>query len=627
MLPLQPPEWYQQHPKPVNVQNNLDVQLFQQGLRLTDADHDKLANELLATLKQNVIGPNEGPFDLRNPENKTQVSKVLDLVISKRSAQYGWNEIGSNTVKEYMFELAKRCLYNWKRSLRKTAAGILASESDGLAAHFSLMQASPQQPHPQTPPPLVPPRPPFGGSIHHATSGPSMLYPRGLTTPAALGASTPLPSTNVVQGCPLHESIVYVRRADTGEDYEDTIDMFLSLEFRDSRHLNITPGPGDYNFTIFKNELAGALSYNEQSDMIGYFHNEKGFVEVNQDSKWRVALRHLGSKSSSGMLNFEIQKRGGHSRFGGHNTVGVSAHSTLKSSSLYAALLPNTPAQHLAIQLAKPPPKPLLDAQPHAPPDDLLDTLPDPPPDPLPRDPLKLLPTLTAQQSVIPLAQSQLGDHSLHLLASAPRKPIVTPPKFLTNDLSNLLSSSLSQPAAQVAKAHQDEPEKPLEASASQQPAAQLPEYQLDDAQLLQSPFSPQLAAAPPASPQLPLLTFAAHQPTGTTTKRSWKPNTNPQQPLRNQQVSTPWGYPYVKRPKANSTEKDKPRDSESSSDEGLRSPTQRLRRAKTFKDKDSNVDSAKDEEQINEGAITNTYHKGMTDEERAAMYILPCRL
>ena len=345
MLPLQPPEWYQQHPKPVNVQNNLDVQLFQQGLRLTDADHDKLANELLATLKQNVIGPNEGPFDLRNPENKNQVSKVLDLVISKRSAQYGWNEIGGNTVKEYMFELAKRCLYNWKRSLRKTTIGIPAPGSDGLAAPFSPMQASPQQPHPQTPSPLVPPRPPFGGSIHHATSGLSMLYPRGLTTPAASGASTPLPNSNVVQGCLLHESIVYVRRADTGEDYEDTIDMFESLEFRASRHLKITAEPGDYDFTIFKNELARVLSYNEQSDMICYGHSERGFVEVNQDSKWRVALRYLASRSSSGMLNFKIQKRDGHSRSGDNIIADVSAQSTLPPSSSCATLLPYPPTQ------------------------------------------------------------------------------------------------------------------------------------------------------------------------------------------------------------------------------------------------------------------------------------------
>ena len=108
------------------------------------------------------------------------------------------------------------------------------------------------------------------------------------------------------RGRPLHESIVYVKQADTSKDYEDTIDMFRSLEFKSSRHLKIVAKLGDYNFTVFKNALARVALYNEQSDMIGYFYNIKGFVEVNQDSKWRVALRYLASRSSSGMLNFEI---------------------------------------------------------------------------------------------------------------------------------------------------------------------------------------------------------------------------------------------------------------------------------------------------------------------------------
>jgi hypothetical protein len=130
---------------------------------------------------------------------------------------------------------------------------------------------------------------------------------------------------------------------DTGDDFEDTIDMFESLEFRASRHLKSAAEPGDYDFTIFKKALVESLSYDEQSDIIGYFNDEKGFIEVNQDSKWRVALRYLASRLSSGILNFEIQNHGGHSRFGGHMTVDVSVHSTLLPSSPHTTPLARPP--------------------------------------------------------------------------------------------------------------------------------------------------------------------------------------------------------------------------------------------------------------------------------------------
>src|SRR5271167_1788707 len=100
MLPLQPPEWYKQHPRPVNVQNNFDISIFQQGLRLTKVDHERLANDLTNAMKQGVNNFEDGSLELRNSENKNKVNIVLDTVISQKSAQYGWTEIDGSTVKE-----------------------------------------------------------------------------------------------------------------------------------------------------------------------------------------------------------------------------------------------------------------------------------------------------------------------------------------------------------------------------------------------------------------------------------------------------------------------------------------------------------------------------------------------
>ena len=51
------------------------------------------------------------------------------------------------------------------------------------------------------------------------------------------------------------------------------------------------------------------------------------------------------------------------------------------------------------------------------------------------------------------------------------------------------------------------------------------------------------------------------------------------------------------------------------------------LRYIITFKDKDRDIDSIKDIEQINRDTITKTYNNDIIDEERAIMYISPYQL
>ena len=86
MLPLQPPEWYKQHSRPVNVQNNLDTGIFRQGLRLSAADYKRLANDLTNAMKQGVNNFEDGSLELRNSESKSKVNTVLDTMISQKSA-------------------------------------------------------------------------------------------------------------------------------------------------------------------------------------------------------------------------------------------------------------------------------------------------------------------------------------------------------------------------------------------------------------------------------------------------------------------------------------------------------------------------------------------------------------
>ena len=70
----------------MNVQNNFDIGIFQQGLRLTKADHKQLVNDLTNAMKQGVNNFEDGSLELRNSENKNKVNTVLDTVISQKSA-------------------------------------------------------------------------------------------------------------------------------------------------------------------------------------------------------------------------------------------------------------------------------------------------------------------------------------------------------------------------------------------------------------------------------------------------------------------------------------------------------------------------------------------------------------
>src|SRR5438045_919945 len=73
------------------------------------------------------------------------------------------------------------------------------------------------------------------------------------------------------------------------------IDTFLNADSR-NLHKDASQGPSNYDFTIFKQQLTDALSYDHELDMIVYSHTQNGEVKVDRDWKWRVALKYLSSQ-------------------------------------------------------------------------------------------------------------------------------------------------------------------------------------------------------------------------------------------------------------------------------------------------------------------------------------------
>ncbi len=89
MLPLLSARWYNSYPKPVSKQNNLDISIFRQGLRLLEADHILLVDTLVAAMKQNGIVFRDSNFNLRSTTNKAIVFIAINSIISKYSTKYG----------------------------------------------------------------------------------------------------------------------------------------------------------------------------------------------------------------------------------------------------------------------------------------------------------------------------------------------------------------------------------------------------------------------------------------------------------------------------------------------------------------------------------------------------------
>jgi hypothetical protein len=288
MLPLPTPEWYKRYPKPFSKAGNINTAICQQGLRLSKKDEETLLNDISEAMRNNGV-PFGDHVELKDVELKSKVKAVLHTLSSKVGPQYGWyeiDEIDTQIVPDYLFELAKKFHNNLKRRVGKEAAAnqAPAARPSGVAA----------------------PGPPLG-ACPRASYGSAISFGRGLNTPAASGDSTPAPNINVGRGHPLHTCDICVVRVDTGEDYEDTIDVFLKPESRNSA---AKPRPSDYDFALLKKQLTEAVSYTEELEIISYSHTQKGEVEVDHDSKWRVALKHLSSQPSPrATLNFKLKKK------------------------------------------------------------------------------------------------------------------------------------------------------------------------------------------------------------------------------------------------------------------------------------------------------------------------------
>jgi hypothetical protein len=290
MLPLPDKEWYSAHPKAVNTMGNLDIAAFQQGLRISPADHESLATELIADLKQNGIAVGDLELNFRSQEMKNKVNTTIQGLINKNGSKYGWHEIEAHIVRSYLFECAKRCHYKEKRAT-KTAA------KKETPPPLSIASASPS--------PLLSYKP-LGERDSSLAPGPS---PRPANRPPISTVFSDLTrpqSSNAGKAQPLESCTLYVTRVESGQTHEDTIDVFLkSASAKSSRGY----GPNDYDFLIFKSELAENISYNEQTEVIRYWHSERGLLDVDNSSKWRVALRDLASRSSSGVLSFNIVQK------------------------------------------------------------------------------------------------------------------------------------------------------------------------------------------------------------------------------------------------------------------------------------------------------------------------------
>jgi hypothetical protein len=311
MLPLQSAEWYRAHPKPVNSQNNYDIPLFRQGLRIPEADYEPLVDHLTTAVNRNNIPFDSPTFNLRTSESRASVSPVLQSLIDKYSAKFGWDKINDDIVKNYLFEFFKRWLYNKKRSLPKTIKTI--PEAD----------------------PLTPTRPsvpvtPTGPSSQQSDFETLSRFIQGPTASGASHLSTPLLNRNTSQIHPLQVCTLLITRTNDSRSYEDTIDVFLKPEFRNSSSEH---GPNDYDFSVFKGALTAELLYNEHAEILRYRHSQRGILDVDSDSKWRVALRDLSSQPSLGVLNFEIALQGTPGGLRGLPATVVSTQSTPSSPS------------------------------------------------------------------------------------------------------------------------------------------------------------------------------------------------------------------------------------------------------------------------------------------------------
>lgn len=307
MLPLPTPEWYKRYPKPFSRAGNIDTAICQQGLRLSKKDEETLLNDISEAMRNNGV-PFGDHVELKGLELKSKVKAILHTLSSKVGPQYGWyeiDEIDTQIVPDYLFELAKKFHNNLKRRVSKEAA---ANQAPAIR-----------------PSGVVALGPPLGTCLR-MPYGLAIPFGQGLNTPTTSGDSTPAPNINAGQGHPLHTYDICVARVNTGEDYEDTIDVFLKPESRNSA---AEPRPSDYDFALLKKQLTEALSYTEELEIISYTHAQKGEVEVDHDSKWRVALKHLSSQPSPrATLNFKLKKKAENGRLGDHPTAGLAAHSS-----------------------------------------------------------------------------------------------------------------------------------------------------------------------------------------------------------------------------------------------------------------------------------------------------------
>jgi hypothetical protein len=424
MLPLPTPEWYKRYPKPFSKAGNIDTAICQQGLRLSKEDEETLLNDISKAMTNNGVAFGDY-VELKGLELKSRVKAVLHTLSSKVGPRYGWyeiDEIDTQIVPDYLFELAKKFHNNLKRRVGKKAAAnqALADGPSGVAA--------------PSPPLETCPRTSYGSAIS---------FGEGLNAPAASGDSTPAPTVNVGQGHPLHTCDICVARVDTGEDYEDTIDVFLKPESRNSA---AEPRPSDYDFALLKKQLTEALSYTEELEIISYHHAQKGEVEVDHDSKWRVALKHLSSQPSpQATLNFQLKRKAESGRPGDHPTAGLAARSSKTLLESYPDESSNPLQSHPA-----PTPELEIEYRPNAssnPPQSHPTPAAKQKSDFVPHDPLKL-PSL-AQLST-QFTEPLLHDLRARLATSVARPPTLYEIESSPNDLTQPLGSSVMQPLSDL---------------------------------------------------------------------------------------------------------------------------------------------------------------------------------
>jgi hypothetical protein len=337
MLPLPSAEWYTAHPKPVTPQNNYDIPLFRQGLRVPETDYEMLVDELTTAVNHNSIPFDNPTFNLRTSETRESISPVFQTLINKYSAKFGWDKIHDNIVRNYLFEFFKRWLYNKKRSFPRTKRTLSGSSV---------------------------PVTPTGPSNQRSNLGSPSQYSQEPTTPSASNFFLSPLDRNKGRVQPLQSCTLFVTRTDDGRNYEDTIDVFMKPA---ARNLSTSHGPNDYEFSIFRIAITEELSYDEQADVIHYTHSQRGLLEVDTDSKWRVALRDLASQPNSGVLNFEIAQRDRHRGLRGLRdlrTANVDAQPT--ASPLARSLMTPSPSttQQDTAQAIGPPSAPLTSVLP-----------------------------------------------------------------------------------------------------------------------------------------------------------------------------------------------------------------------------------------------------------------------